>query len=780
MGVLDGFISTWSNARDTFGQGVPATGEQFDKSGPLTTMQSNVESAAPGSRWTGAGASAYQTANADHGKVFAQLAALDKQLSSHVTASSEVVAAGRKNLDTIRKWVVDSAAAVPPGKNHDQMVMQIVNKGLGQLSEVVTKSNGDLAAIGGKIRGLGGEYDALGNQPLAPKAGDGDALGDDKDKDKDEEPTPEEMKDLVERSLHGDEEAAAKVDTILDTIEPNQLQPQHNDPKNPDATVPPIPLSPVQAELISQMQTQMQGKSLDELTTLKNDLGEHGDIIGDSMQVMSDPDVKFPKAVDERFFPGGYDGTEVSGNKNLLPASVQHAIDTNPVSRDYPMDPESTTPITTYPTGDDLRKVSELIQSGDEKFQQGSQLDRSMMDRAIDVIHGTDQENKDHMWEQSQWGDAIAQDILHSAGRDSVVDHDMFTGPDGDATMKAITEHNWTDDGAAARTVTDWIDDASKPGNDYETRLRAGETAQALATHLANGDLLHLSTNGFPPESESVGNRNHLLVQGYAEALSPYQGALVGADDMPGFSAIESPAGSDMPMTRDLFAVIDSDQTAANVFNAHAYDQVVKFQQDFAQIAADGPNIDIADQRSQGMSRAGLLAGLIDGGALTEAGARLDDAKAAADSAYELKKNALGYMVGLGTDKIPFAGGLMDAMGKDALVNSLLGGPPTVQTVDGNTRVETHGDQYYQNLATYTMADALIDKRPDGMMPPGQWMTADGHLKTPEQVLAETNGATKIDDYYRNLYTYLGLPQNYNLNQHLDEFSNQYGNGTKK
>ena len=58
MGVLDGFISTWSNARETFGQGVPATGEQFDKSGPLTTMQSNVESAAPGSRWTGAGASA--------------------------------------------------------------------------------------------------------------------------------------------------------------------------------------------------------------------------------------------------------------------------------------------------------------------------------------------------------------------------------------------------------------------------------------------------------------------------------------------------------------------------------------------------------------------------------------------------------------------------------------------------------------------------------------------------------------------------------------------------
>jgi len=175
VSVLDGFLATWSNARDTFGQGVPATGEQFDQSGRLTTMQSNVESAAPGSRWTGSGASAYDTANANHGKVFGQLAALDQELRTHVTESSQVVAAGRRNLETIRKWVVDTAAAVPPGKNHDQMVMQIVHEGLGQLSEIVTKSNGDLAAIGEKIRGLGGQYEALGNQKFAPKVSVGDA-----------------------------------------------------------------------------------------------------------------------------------------------------------------------------------------------------------------------------------------------------------------------------------------------------------------------------------------------------------------------------------------------------------------------------------------------------------------------------------------------------------------------------------------------------------------------------------------------------------------------------
>ena len=164
MNVLDGFTSTWSNARETFGQGVPATGDRFDQSGPLREMQSTVASAAPGARWTGVGATAYRAANAEHEKVFGQLAELDRQLSDHVTASSEVVAAGRQDLETIRKWVLDGAAAVPPGKNHDHMVMQIVNKGLGQLREVVTKANEDLATIGATIRGLGREYEALGNQ----------------------------------------------------------------------------------------------------------------------------------------------------------------------------------------------------------------------------------------------------------------------------------------------------------------------------------------------------------------------------------------------------------------------------------------------------------------------------------------------------------------------------------------------------------------------------------------------------------------------------------------
>ncbi|BDX30807.1 hypothetical protein TUM20985_13540 [Mycobacterium antarcticum] len=171
MGVLDAFMSTWSSARETFGQGVPPTGERFDQSGTLQQLQTTVESAAPGSRWTGTAAAAYDTANQDHGKVFAQLAALDQRLGAQVTASAHVVTAGRQDLDAVRKWVLDAAGSVPAGKNREQLLMPIVQKGLGQLSQIVTTSNGDLSTIGSQIRSLGGEYAVLGNQKFAPKQG---------------------------------------------------------------------------------------------------------------------------------------------------------------------------------------------------------------------------------------------------------------------------------------------------------------------------------------------------------------------------------------------------------------------------------------------------------------------------------------------------------------------------------------------------------------------------------------------------------------------------------
>ncbi|OKH73210.1 EspA/EspE family type VII secretion system effector [Mycolicibacterium goodii] len=66
MGALDGFHSTWNKARETFGQGVPTDGSQFDRSSQLLNLKASVEAAAPDDRWQGSGANAYAAANKEH------------------------------------------------------------------------------------------------------------------------------------------------------------------------------------------------------------------------------------------------------------------------------------------------------------------------------------------------------------------------------------------------------------------------------------------------------------------------------------------------------------------------------------------------------------------------------------------------------------------------------------------------------------------------------------------------------------------------------------------
>jgi EspA/EspE family len=168
VSVLSAFLSTWSNARRTFGEGDPQTGAQYDNSETLRALQSDVESAAPGSQWTGGAADAYETANAEHGRVLGQLAGLDQRLRAHIDEAAEVVSAGRRDLDAVRNWVVDAAASAPKNAAGERMQMAIVQNGLSQLQQIVQRSNDDLNGIGAKIRGLADEYQALSNQQDRP------------------------------------------------------------------------------------------------------------------------------------------------------------------------------------------------------------------------------------------------------------------------------------------------------------------------------------------------------------------------------------------------------------------------------------------------------------------------------------------------------------------------------------------------------------------------------------------------------------------------------------
>jgi hypothetical protein len=175
MGVLDAFMSTWSTARSTFGEGAPQTGAQYDRSGKLTELQDAVNSAAPDGRWTGAASTAYGAANQEHSRVLGQMAGLDRRLASEVTASANVVASGRRDLDAVRKWVLDVASTAPKNRNGERMMLPIVQKGLKDLTDIVQRSNGDLNAIGGRIQAIDAEYQALTNQKFGGPNGESPA-----------------------------------------------------------------------------------------------------------------------------------------------------------------------------------------------------------------------------------------------------------------------------------------------------------------------------------------------------------------------------------------------------------------------------------------------------------------------------------------------------------------------------------------------------------------------------------------------------------------------------
>lgn len=168
MSAIDAFYSTWSQARETFGSGVPQDGSEFDKSNQLRQLQSTIEAAKPDSRWQGPAADAYAAKNQQHAATYGKLAELDQRMAAEVSKTAGVVTAGRQNLDQIRDWVTSAAASAPNDRSGETMKVAIASKGIGQISEIIKQSNDQMNAIGERIRGIGREYDEISGTKASP------------------------------------------------------------------------------------------------------------------------------------------------------------------------------------------------------------------------------------------------------------------------------------------------------------------------------------------------------------------------------------------------------------------------------------------------------------------------------------------------------------------------------------------------------------------------------------------------------------------------------------
>jgi uncharacterized protein YukE len=158
-------MSVWSRARQTFGVETPQDGGQIDNSAQLRQLQSKVQSAAPSSQWTGSGSESYADANTRHARTLGALAGLDERLGAEIDRSASVVAAGRRDLEAVRQWVIGAASAVPRTAAGERMLWPVVSKGIGEIADIVRRSHDDLSAIADRIKGIDAEYQALGESP---------------------------------------------------------------------------------------------------------------------------------------------------------------------------------------------------------------------------------------------------------------------------------------------------------------------------------------------------------------------------------------------------------------------------------------------------------------------------------------------------------------------------------------------------------------------------------------------------------------------------------------
>ena len=282
MGVVDGFDSTWSNAKSTFGQGTPQDGRAVRQQRSVAADAVRCGFGGPDSRWTGSASDSYASANDKQGRVLGQIADLDQRLRTEVDRSAQVVNAGRQNLDSVRQWVHDAAATVPAGQNRDRMLYPIVSKGAAEIADILQRSNSDLNTIAGRVRSLSGEYQMLGGdlkQGTGPDGEKPDTLTEEERKKQEEEVKKRAQAD-VKAALDGDKGAVQRVQNVLDTVSKEQQAGQAK-------------LNAEQQAYLSQMQAQQKLRNVDQLEEAANKGAR--EIMADSWQLMSNPKVEFPK-----------------------------------------------------------------------------------------------------------------------------------------------------------------------------------------------------------------------------------------------------------------------------------------------------------------------------------------------------------------------------------------------------------------------------------------------------------------------------------------------------
>lgn len=515
--------------------------------------------------------------------------------------------------------------------------------------------------------------------------------------------TPDQARQDVTDALAGDKGAASRVNGVLNSITPDQLAGK-------------VPLTAEQASVLSQLQAQEHGMSMDALKTAEQRLGDEKGVIGNSLQLMSNPNLMFPQTP---LSVGAKQGTDmVKGGANQLPTSVQQLLNSP------------------RPDLRHLNQLADIVKDGNHTFQANTDLDRGMVKQASTLMNSP-------FWRAGEGGpgdlnpgiDPTVSNVLSAASPDHQVVHDAMTTGDHDRFLQNLTHHSWQDHGQAVSSLFSWTGDATQGP---EARI-AGETAHAYSTYIGHHqqDLLNL------PGNHTLGQVNPNLVQGMAHGLGPYVDNIAGTTGgLPGFGDSLDNEGDTrsgaLPVAKGVFSVLNSDQAAGQYFNGQAYAHAVAHEAAFGnEPTHSGYDTQLYD--------AATLKGLVNVGTHNAYHANEVNGYHQQLSEYELKKQAyeagltgLGTVAGLPPGVGTVANPALNVLGH-GLENSILGPAPSAP---GENPIQPMDI----GVADQGMANAMLAAGHNVQLPDGYVVYDDQHphgrLATLDEARAKFPGLT--------------------------------------
>lgn len=306
----------------------------------------------------------------------------------------------------------------------------------------------------------------------------------------------------------------------------------------------------------------------------------------------------------------------------------------------------------------DNQAIAAVVAAGDDRYMQGSSLDRHLLDvgrQYLDAQVAWEQDPNKKFISLSADGmpignSPVTEPIFQAVGSDKIALEEFLgdtTNPSqGKDFVTDILTHNWTDDGkAAAALFTFGSDDAvvNNPHDpvDVATANRTGNIMSMVGEWVSTEEQWKkLADVG---DNQSAGERNPEVVRALSTSLSPYVGALAGdhRPELPGFNTVSEVTGKSWidpqdnntyPGSRPIFALMNTDEDASKQFTGAAMERMLQYEAEYAK----NPYITGAESN---LAWAGVLNGLYDRGLQEGLQASQTNEYEAAKEAYDRKSS---------------------------------------------------------------------------------------------------------------------------------------------